>query len=181
MSRYLPSPLQVLENPWIQWCVLLPREIGGTEYDEIRDVAFRANEVLGLDSGLSHMEWFRRPDGSVAISEVGARPPGARITDLLSWAHDADFYRLWARLVVEGAFTPPERPYSSGAAYLRGMGRGRVATIEGLDEASRALGDLVVDARVPGRGTRPPTATRVRARSFSDTPRPPGSRRGSPG
>jgi hypothetical protein len=152
VSRYLPSPLQVLENPWIQWCVLLPREIGGEEYRAIREVAFRAVEVLGLENGLSHMEWFRRPDGSVAISEVGARPPGARITDLLSWAHDADFYRLWARLMVEGSFDPPERLYASGAAYLRGMGRGRVAAIEGLDEAQRDLGNLVVDARLPSRG-----------------------------
>ncbi|MDH3254711.1 MAG: ATP-grasp domain-containing protein, partial [Acidobacteriota bacterium] len=152
VSRYLPSPLQVLENPWIQWCVLLPRDIGGEEYREIRDVAFRAIEVLGLENGLSHMEWFRRPDGSVAISEVGARPPGARITDLLSWAHDADFFWLWARLMVEGAFDPPERLFASGAAYLRGMGRGRVAAVEGLDEAQRELGHLVVDARLPRHG-----------------------------
>src|SRR5262245_868480 len=26
VSRYLPGPLTVLQNPWIQWCVLLPRE-----------------------------------------------------------------------------------------------------------------------------------------------------------
>jgi formate-dependent phosphoribosylglycinamide formyltransferase (GAR transformylase) len=152
VSRYLPTPLEVLENPWIQWCVLLPRHIGGEEYREIREVAFRANEVLGLQNGLSHMEWFRRPDGSVAISEVGARPPGARITDLLSWAHDADFYSLWARLMVEGTFEPPQRLYAAGAAYLRGMGRGRVARIEGLDQAQRELGHLVVDSRLPKLG-----------------------------
>ena len=152
VSRYLPTPLQVLENPWIQWCVLLPRDIAGEEYHEISEVAFRANEVLGLENGLSHMEWFRRPDGSVAISEVGARPPGARITDLLSWAHDADFYALWARLMVEGSFEPPQRLFASGAAYLRGMGGGRVAAIEGLDEAQRELGHLVVDARLPTLG-----------------------------
>lgn len=152
VSRYLPAPLTVIENPWIQWCVLLPRDIGGDEFREIVQVGLRAVEVLGLETGLSHMEWFRRPDGSVAISEVGARPPGARITDLLSWAHDTDFYRLWSRLMVTGSFEPPERLYACGAVYLRGMGRGRVSTIEGLAEAQREMGHLVVDARLPHSG-----------------------------
>ena len=58
-------------------------------------------------TGLSHMEWFRRGDGSIAISEVGARPPGAQFTTLLSFAHDLDFYRAWAELMVHETFTPP--------------------------------------------------------------------------
>ena len=37
ISRYLPSPLDVLEHPWIQWCVLLPRRI-----DDQGDVAATA-------------------------------------------------------------------------------------------------------------------------------------------
>ena len=32
-------PLDVLEHPWIQWCVLLPREIDGRGYADIRDLA----------------------------------------------------------------------------------------------------------------------------------------------
>ncbi len=57
-----------------------------------------------MGTGLSHMEWFRRPDGRVAVSEVGARPPGAQITSLISYAHDLDFYRAWGRLVVFDQF-----------------------------------------------------------------------------
>ena len=90
ISRYLPTPLDVLENPWIQWCVLLPRDID--EISDIAAVATRAVTALGLRTGLSHMEWFRRADGSVAVSEVGARPPGAQFMTLLSWAHDTDLY-----------------------------------------------------------------------------------------
>ena len=29
IGRYLPTPLEVIENPWIQWCVLLPRDLDG--------------------------------------------------------------------------------------------------------------------------------------------------------
>ena len=78
ITRYSPTPLDVKRNPWIQWCVLLPREQDDPAQQDIRDAAARALTALGMDTGLSHMEWFRRPDGSIAISEVAARPPGAR-------------------------------------------------------------------------------------------------------
>ena len=39
--------------------------------------AAAALRALGLETGLTHMEWFRRADGSPIVSEVGARPPGA--------------------------------------------------------------------------------------------------------
>src|SRR5215470_13237197 len=39
VSRYLPTPLEVLRNPWIQWAVLMPRDIGGPEYEAIRAIA----------------------------------------------------------------------------------------------------------------------------------------------
>ena len=72
------------------------------------------------------MEWFRRPDGSVAVSEVGARPPGAQITSMLCYAHDFDLYTAWARLMVDGSFDPPERKWAAGTVYLRGQGAGQV-------------------------------------------------------
>lgn len=150
VSRYLPSPLTVMENPWIQWCVLLPRELDG--YDDIREVGARALAALGLDSGMTHLEWFRRPDGSVAVSEVAARPPGAQFTSLLSYAHDADFYAAWPRIVIENRFDPPARHWAVGAAYVRGQGSGRIRRIHGLDVAQRELGPLCVEARLPEPG-----------------------------
>ena len=155
LSRYYPTPLEVMENPWIQWCVLLPREIDEPGYDEIRSVATRALDALGMETGLSHMEWFRRADGSVAVSEVGARPPGAQFTTLMSYAHEMNLYTAWARLMVFETFEPPERRYAAGAAYLRGQGRGRVRAIHGLDEAQRELGHLVVEVRLPQLGQAP--------------------------
>lgn len=156
ISRYMPAPLQVLENPWIQWCVFLPRDIEGEEFASIRDAGFKAVKALGLQTGLSHMEWFRLQGERVAISEVGARPPGAQITSLLSWAHDLDFYRAWPRLMIFDEFEPPSRNYAVGAAYFRGQksafGGTRVRTIHGLDEAQRRYGHLVVEARLPSMG-----------------------------
>jgi hypothetical protein len=105
-----------------------------------------------MGTGVSHMEWFRRPDGSVAVSEIAARPPGAQITTLMSYAHDFDFLDAWARLMVFDEFRPPERKYAAGAAFLRAQGQGRVQAIRGLDRAQEAAGDLVVKVELPRPG-----------------------------
>lgn len=156
ITRYYPSPLEVMENPWIQWAVVLPRDISGPEFDAVKKLGPKVVKAFGLKDGMTHMEWFRRPDGSVAIGEIAARPPGARIVDITGAAHvDAagrpvDLYRAWARAVVDGAFDGPwERRYAVGVAFLRGMGRGRIVAVEGLDEAQRKMGKLVIDARLP--------------------------------
>jgi hypothetical protein len=156
LTRYDPTPLHVLENPWIQWTVTVPREVDAPAYDDIRATATRALHALGMTSGVSHMEWFRRGDGSVAVSEVGARPPGAQICTLHSVAHDVDFYAVWARVVVYDEFTAPERKFAAGAAYLRAQGTGRtIRAIHGVEQAQREVGELVVEARLPQVGAEP--------------------------
>lgn len=149
ISDYLPPPLEVLRNPWMQWTVLLPRDISGPEYAGIHQIGPQALQALGVRDSLTHMEWFERPDGSVAVSEVAARPPGAQITSMLGYAHDVDFHRVWAELVVLGSFSPSERRYAAGTAYLRGQGRGRVGAVHGVDELQRELGGIVVETRLP--------------------------------
>lgn len=155
ISRYLPSPLEVMENDWIQWCVLLPRDISGVEYDPIRAAGFKAIVALGLQTGLTHMEWFLLANGEIVISEVGARPPGAQISTLLSYAHDVDFYTAWPRLMVRGEFEPPERRFAAGAAYIRGQGRGRISRIHGVDAVQKRFGSIVVEAKLPNEGQPP--------------------------
>jgi phosphoribosylaminoimidazole carboxylase (NCAIR synthetase) len=152
VSDYLPPPLEVLRNPWIQWTVLLPREINDPRYDGIGEVGPAALRALGVRDALTHMEWFRRPDGSVAVSEVGARPPGAQITSMLGYVHDVDFYRTWCELMILDRFDPPPRKFAAGTAYLRGQGRGRVRAVHGLDELQRQIGHLVVETRLPEPG-----------------------------
>jgi phosphoribosylaminoimidazole carboxylase (NCAIR synthetase) len=159
--RYDPAPLHVLENPWIQWTVLLPREVETADTQAVRPYARAALEALGMGTGISHMEWFRRDRstggdaGPVAISEVGARPPGAQIMSINSYAHDVDFYKLWARLVVHEMFDPPaNRRYAAGAAFFRGQGGSptsarRVVAVHGIEQAHKELGALVVEAKMP--------------------------------
>lgn len=155
LTHYYPTPLEAVRNPWIQWCVVSPREVNDARYDDIRAAGSRALKVLGMETGLSHMEWFRRRDGSIAISEVAARPPGAQITTLNSRAHDIDFVRAWAQVMVCGTFEIPTRKYAVGVAFLRGQGNGRIRKVHGLDQVGREMGSLVVDVKIPTPGAAP--------------------------
>ena len=157
---YYPTPLEVMDNPWIQWAVVLPRDLDGPEYHAIHRIGPRALSTLGMWTGMSHLEWFRRADGSIAIGEVAARPPGAQFMTLMSHVTDVDMYRAFAQLMVFETFTPPPRRFSVGAAYLRGQGAGgrRDATIRavhGLEAMQRHVGALVVEARLPQIGAVP--------------------------
>lgn len=150
ITRYLPSPLEVLRNPWMQWRVITPREIDIPEYDDIRRVGEQALRALGMESNMSHMEWFRRPDGRIAVGEVGARPPGSRIFTALNWANDYDMYDAWIRLMTLNQFTPPrERKYAVGTAFFRGIGTGQVVAVHGLEGVLQEFGPMLVEADLP--------------------------------
>ena len=152
VADYRPPPLDVLRNPWMQWTVLLPHDIDGPEYARIHQLGPAALRALGVKDAFTHMEWFRRPDGSVAVSEVAARPPGAQLSSMLGYVHDIDFYSAWTELVILGHFEPPARQFAAGTAYLRGQGRGRVRAVHGVEAMQRQIGHLVVEAKLPQPG-----------------------------
>ena len=144
----------MLENEWIQWICLLPRDVSGPEYEGARKLGVAAVEALGLDDGMTHMEWFQRPDGRLVIGEIAQRPPGANITRMTGLVHGIDPYRAWARAVVDGEQDGPwERTAAAGCAFIRGMGRGRVTAITGLHEVHEALGSCMVEADIPSIGS----------------------------
>jgi phosphoribosylaminoimidazole carboxylase (NCAIR synthetase) len=153
ISDYMPSCLEVLENPWIQWACVLPREENTPAQEAGRKMGAAAIQALGLDSGMTHMEWFEKADGSLAIGEIAQRPPGANITRMTGLAHDIDAYRAWARAVVDDELDAPwNRKYAVGCAYLRGMGKGRIVDVKGVHEVHEAVGKWVVEAKLPQLG-----------------------------
>lgn len=163
ISCYYPTPLEVMANPWIQWCVVLPRDLRGPEFADIHRIGPRALATLGMWTGMSHLEWFRRRHGAIAIGEVAARPPGAQFMTLMSYVTNADMYRAFAQLMVEETWAPLSRHFAAGAAYLRGQGgSGKrdavVKALHGFDEVRRELGDCIVEARLPTLGKAPSTS-----------------------
>jgi hypothetical protein len=153
LSCYFPTTLEAVETPGCQWVIMLPRDISGPEWSDAVELGVRAVTALGLDTGMTHMEWFRRDDGSLAIGEIAARPPGGNVMTMLSLAHDADIDRAWARAVVDDAFDAPfTRRYAVACVFLRGAGRGRVLQVTGVDRVQELVGRLIVEARLPEPG-----------------------------
>lgn len=152
ITRYYPGPLEIIENPWMQWACVQPASLT-PDLDDARELGRKAIKALGLATGFTHMEWFRREDGSLAIGEIAARPPGANFVEMMGFGHDADMYRAWARAVVDSAFDGPfKRQYAVGCAYLRGMGHGRVQRVSGVREANEKVGKLAVKSKLPKLG-----------------------------
>ncbi|MCB9669200.1 MAG: ATP-grasp domain-containing protein [Alphaproteobacteria bacterium] len=149
-TYYLPGPLKVLENPWMQYCVLLPKETQ-PHLERFAPINTAALQALGMQTGLSHMEWFLRADGTPVVNEVGARPPGVNIMRLNSITAGYDTWKAWLEIQCFGTWNmPQERTCAAGCAFLRGQGRGRrVARVEGVDALVRSLGASFVDAKWP--------------------------------
>lgn len=156
-TRYFPTPLEALESPWMQYCVLLPREDENTDHTAFHPVSdaaltalFGASASTAAGTALTHMEWFLRDDGTSLVNEVGVRPPGVGIMPLMSIAHEADLWADWAELVSFDRFTPKKRRWAAGAAFLRGHGGGdHIVAVEGVEEAVAAVGDALVEMRTP--------------------------------
>jgi formate-dependent phosphoribosylglycinamide formyltransferase (GAR transformylase) len=149
-ARYYPGCLEVLENPWIQWACILPREVDTPIHAKAKEAGIATIRALGLDDGMTHMEWYEKPDGTLAIGEIAQRPPGPQLCQMTGVVNDIDIYRAWARAVVDGELDAPwQRKYAAGTAFIRGMGRGRVAAVTGVRETHEAVGPCLVEAKLP--------------------------------
>ena len=152
-TEYLPSPLKVLENDWMQYCLVLPREMDPPHVKAFAKINEKALAALGMQCGLSHMEWFLRADGSAVVSEVGARPPGANIMPLLEAAHGLHPLAAWARLMVHRTWQMPPRSFAAGCVFLRAMGGAEVVRrVEGAEALRARLGPALVNMRLPTPG-----------------------------
>lgn len=148
-TYYLPGPLEVLENPWMQYCLLLPRE-HQPHVEAFAETNRQALDALGMENGFSHMEWFLTSGGRALVSEVGARPPGANIMILNGAAHEVDMWEKWSKLQVDRVWEMPERGWATGCAFLRAQGRGaQVSRITGLERVQEQIGGSVVQSKLP--------------------------------
>ncbi|CAN5870532.1 ATP-grasp domain-containing protein [soil metagenome] len=161
-TRYFPSPLEVLETPWIQYAVMLPREEDDPTWNDFAPTNGAALTALFGDSAktaagtaLTHMEWFLRDDGAHLVNEVGVRPPGVHIMPLIGLTHDMDMFADWARLMAFEQFTPKPRTSAAGACFFRGPGTAdRIVSVKGIDTAIEMCGDSLIQFTTPKVGDR---------------------------
>lgn len=156
---YRPSILEALENPAVQWSCVMPRDISGNRYRKFIEQGLAAVRALCVGNAMTHMEGFLLKDGGVSFTDATLRPAGARIGPMLGFAYNIDPYFAWARVAVDGCFDGPwERKYAVGTIFLRGIGAGLVAHVDGFESVRQRLGDLLVEFRLPRVGA-PKSAT----------------------
>ncbi len=134
VCRYAPSVLVARRNEWIS-PVIQALRVAQTEHTAPGVALGRAAvRALGMGTGITHMEWFRKADGTAIFGEMACRPPGANMVDLMNYADDQDLYRDWGHAVARGRVPArPARPWSAAIVFKRAEGQGRIRAVEGLD------------------------------------------------
>jgi hypothetical protein len=143
---YKPRPLVGKQVEWISPQVIAFRDPGLPELVSGNAMGVAVIEALGFTSGFTHMEWYRTGDGDVVFGEIGARPPGGRLTDLMNFSCDIDLFAGWAEAVCHGRFTQPvERRYNVAMVIKRAEGQGRITRVEGLGHLMATIGEHIVN------------------------------------
>jgi hypothetical protein len=131
---YRPRPLLTKLHEWISPVTVALRDLDVPDLQGGRALGAAALRVLGFRDGFTHMEWYRTAGGEAVFGEIGARPPGGRMVDVMNYATDADLFRAWAEAVTQGRITAAiERRYNAAVIFKRAEGAGRITGYEGLD------------------------------------------------
>jgi hypothetical protein len=146
---YKPRPLEQRQLEWVSPQSFALRDLELPEIQGGRRLGRQVLEALGFDTGFTHMEWYRKHDGEVVFGEIGGRPPGARLVDLMNYCTDDDTYVGWAEAVCLG-YVPRrfERKWNVAVTFKRAQGQGRIQRIAGLDALRRDLGALLVEVNL---------------------------------
>jgi len=154
VSHYYPNVLEAMRHRWISPQFVTTNRVDEVpDYAQVREMGARVNEVLGIPTSATHMEWFFGPRG-LRFSEIGARPPGVGAWDLYSAGNDVDVYREWAHALVHGRVDQPlSRRFSAGIVALRPDADGQVRGYTGIEEVRARHGDWVIDMHLPEPGT----------------------------
>ena len=122
------------------------RNLDQPELAEGRRMGRQVLDALGFVTGFTHMEWYRKPTGEVVFGEIGGRPPGARLVDLMNYCTDGDTYLGWAEAACFGEVRRQfERKWNVAITFKRAQGQGRIRRITGLAELKREFGGFWVE------------------------------------
>jgi len=154
VTQYLPNALEMRSLEWVSPIMLSVRDLAQPHITGGMGLGRQVLRALGMGDGMTHMEWFRKPDGEVVFGEIACRPGGACIVDQMNYTSDIDLFREWARISTVRRFeAPTERKYNVGIIFKRAQGQGRISTIVGLREYLARYGAHVVEDTLLRPGT----------------------------
>ena len=164
VAQYLPRPLVARTEHWISPLILTLKDLDQPRLRAGVQLGRGVLQALGMESGFTHMEWYRKTDGEVVFGEIGCRPGGARLVDQMNFTGDVDTYRAWADAVCHGHATiSNRRPYHCGIVFKRAHGTGTITRIVGLEAFAQRWGRWMLDETLlrPGQRRRDWKATLV--------------------
>ncbi|MCA9714997.1 MAG: hypothetical protein H6713_13465 [Myxococcales bacterium] len=145
VAQYHPRPLEARSQEWISPAQIVFRDPHHPALMDGVRLGRGVLKALGMGTGFTHMEWFRKPDGEVVFGEIAARFPGAKLVDQMNYANDFDVFREWARAVCWHSFeATPQRRYHVAAVFKRALGRGRITRVEGLGALRARCGPRLI-------------------------------------
>jgi len=154
VAQYLPRPLVARTSEWISPVITTVRQLAQPALADGIALGRRVLGALGMGTGFTHMEWFKKPDGEVVFGEIGCRPGGAHLVDQMNYTSDIDLFREWARAVCWHSFeASTERKYNVSIIFKRAQGNGRITRITGLREFMRRHGEHVCEEKLLRPGT----------------------------
>ncbi len=146
VCEYRPNPLIGKQVEWISPQVIAWRDLSDPFISDGVALGRAVIDAMGMRSGFTHMEWYRKPDGEVVFGEIGARSPGGRLTDMMNYACDGDLFTGWAEAVVHGTFSQPtERRYNVVQIIKWAQGQGQITRIDGVGQMMAEYGEHVVN------------------------------------
>ncbi len=144
VAQYLPRPLVARTEHWISPVIVTLRDLASPRLADGVALGRGVLKALGMGSGFTHMEWYRKADGEVVFGEIGCRPGGAHLVDQMNYTGDVDLFVEWARAVVHGRFeASTQRRYHCAIVFKRAHGTGTIREVLGLDAFLRRFGDHV--------------------------------------
>lgn len=147
VAQYHPKPLEGRSHEWITPAQIVFRDPYQPALQPGIDLGRQVLKALGMTTGFTHMEWYKKPNGEAVFGEIAARSPGGKLVDQMNYANDFDVYRETARTICWRSFDArPQRRYHVAALFKRAQGDGRIKRIEGLDEIRERLGPSLVVA-----------------------------------
>ena len=133
IAQYLPRPLIARSTEWISPVVITVSDMSQPKLREGIALGKGVLKALGMGTGFTHMEWYRKPNGEVIFGEIGCRPGGAHLVDQMNYTSDIDLFREWARCVCWKHFAAPtKRLYNTAIIFKRAQGEGYIRQINGL-------------------------------------------------
>ncbi|MEM6925936.1 MAG: hypothetical protein AAF602_03320, partial [Myxococcota bacterium] len=145
VAEYLPRPLVARTDEGCSPIIVTIKDLSEPRLTDGIALGRAVLGALGMGTGLTHMEWYRKSDGEVVFGEIGCRPGGAHLVDQMNFSHDGDLYRAWAQAVLGQPVEPlPERQYACAIIFKRAYGMGFVYKHEGLEAFLADYGEHVV-------------------------------------